>query len=141
MVDTLGGVNEGGKVEMECKRHSLRYQITIINVTLSCCVKDATGTPRDVRVKRKVCVSLHDPGHAGSFIRKGGVPQVRSDTAWYSGVRQSRTRMCHNTYVSHWLVGPIRSTRGGCPSRAATAVMTYVNATVDNEPRILVRET
>jgi hypothetical protein len=56
VVDTHGGVNFGGKVAVECKEHALRYQITVINATLSCRVKNATGTPRDARVKRKVCM-------------------------------------------------------------------------------------
>ena len=75
VVDTQGGVSFGGKVES--KEHAFRYQITVINVTLSCCVKDATGTPRDARVKWKVCmwgiqVALFGRGRGASRSGKVG---------------------------------------------------------------------
>lgn len=92
LVDTHGGVNFGGKVAVECKerRDALRYQITVINVTLSCRVNNATGTPRDARVKQKVCVWVIQV----VLFRRGGRPtQVRLDATWYGGKTKSHTHV------------------------------------------------
>jgi hypothetical protein len=112
LVDTHGGVNFGGKVAVECKEHrdALRYQITVINVTLSCRVNDATGAPRDTRVKRKVCmwviqVVLFGGGGASHSGKVG-----RDLVQWRDKVSYARVIACtFRTYTRS--ASPIRLTR------------------------------